>query len=87
MKGKENGNYGTYHGLIPHDLRRSAVRNMIRVGVSQTVAMSISGHKTIAVFQRYDITDDRDKQAAMTRVGSSLGQVLPARTPKALKSA
>ncbi len=87
VKGKENGNYGTYHGLIPHDLRRSAVRNMIRVGVSQTVAMSISGHKTIAVFQRYDITDDRDKQAAMTRVGSSLGQVLPARTPKALKSA
>lgn len=87
VKGKENGNYGTYDGLIPHDLRRSAVRNMIRVGVSQTVAMSISGHKTIAVFQRYDITDERDRQAAMTRVGSSLGQVLPAHLLKAAKSA
>jgi integrase len=87
VEGKENGNYGTYHGLIPRDLRRSAVRNMIRVGVSQTVAMSINGPKTIAVFQRYDITDDRDQQAAMTRVGSSLGQVLQTRTPKALKSA
>jgi hypothetical protein len=60
---------------------------MIRVGVSQTVAMSISGHKTIAVFQRYDITDERDRQAAMTRVGSSLGQVLPAHWLKAARSA
>jgi integrase len=86
VKGKENGNYGTYSGLIPHDLRRSALRNMIRVGVSQTVAMSISGHKTIAVFQRYDITDERDKHAAMNRVGSSLGQVLPVRRLKSAVS-
>jgi integrase len=86
IKGKQNGNYGTYSGLIPHDLRRSAVRNMIRAGVSQTVAMSISGHKTIAVFQRYDITDDRDKHAAMNRIGSSLGQVLPSRRLKAAVS-
>jgi integrase len=76
-KGPENGNYGVYTGLIPHDLRRSAVRNLIRLGVSQPVAMSISGHKTIAVFQRYDITDERDKHAAMKKIGSSLGQVLP----------
>jgi hypothetical protein len=41
------------------------------------VTMSISGHKTIAVFQRYDITDERDKHAAMKKIGSSLGQVLP----------
>ena len=86
VKGKENGNYGTYSGLIPHDLRRSAVRNMIRVGVSQTVAMSISGHKTIAVFQRYDITDERDKHLAMNRIGSSLGQVVDLKpTRKQLK--
>jgi len=56
-----------YEGLIPHDLRRSAVRNMVRAGNDQATAMSISGHKTIHVFQRYNIIDLKDKQAAMKR--------------------
>jgi integrase len=57
-----------FKGIIPHDLRRSAVRNMIRAGVHQTVAMSISGHKTASVFERYNITDVKDKQAAMAKI-------------------
>ena len=57
-----------YKGIIPHDLRRSAIRNMIRAGVHQTVAMSISGHKTASVFERYNITDVRDKRAAMAKI-------------------
>jgi integrase len=85
VKGKKNGGYGTYTGLIPHDLRRSAVRNMIRAGVSQSVAMSISGHKTIATFMRYDITAAQDQHAAMNRIESSLSQVIKA--PKRLKGA
>src|SRR5262245_50132709 len=47
-------------GFTPHDLRRTGLRNMRRAGVSETVAMAISGHLTNYTFKRYDITDDTD---------------------------
>ncbi len=52
-------------GVIFHDLRRSAVRNMIRAGVSEPVAMSISGHQSAAIFRRYNITSLDDQRRAL----------------------
>lgn len=43
---------------IPHDLRRSAVRNLERAGVPRSTAMAMVGHKTEAIYRRYAITDE-----------------------------
>jgi integrase len=60
-------------GLLLHDLRRSAVRNLERAGISRSAAMKLTGHKTEAVYRRYAIVAESDLRDAGTKLAAMLG--------------
>ena len=75
-------------GRIAHDFRRTAVRNLERAGVSRSVAMKLTGHRTEAVYRRYAIVSESDLSEGIAKLAalheaeklappSSNGRVLP----------
>ena len=70
-------------GLLLHDLRRSTVKNLIAAGVDQVTAMKVTGHRSVQVFQRYNIvtTDDVRRALEQTQAATAAprSKVIPIR--------
>jgi integrase len=69
-------------GRIPHDLRRTRVRDMERAGVSRSAAMAMVGHRTQSIYTRYAITDAVMLREAAAKLDRAAGIMPPSEETK-----
>lgn len=76
--------------LIPHDYRRTAVRNLERAGVPRSTAMALVGHQTGAIYSRYAIVDEAMLNEGAAKLAAlheatrnAVRRVVPLNRPKA----
>ena len=80
--GKDKRGRQLYKGLLFHDLRRSAVWNMVSAGIPDVVCMKITGHKSRSVFDRYNVVSTSDVAEATQKLEKRKLQVKMQLTPK-----
>lgn len=69
---------------IPHDFRRTAVRNLERAGVPRSVSMKLVGHKTESIYRRYAIVSQRDLAEGVARLALLRREPVSARVSHAI---
>ena len=88
---ERDGRTIVYPLRIPHDFRRTAVRNLERAGVPRSTAMAMVGHRTESIYRRYAIVDETmlregaDRLAAFYHAQSAAKTVIPLPKPRSSK--